>query len=43
MKKIEEYGITLINHASCKIRGEKNFLRSIYEGDHAFKFTDNRR
>ena len=27
MKKIEEYGITLINH----------------EGDHAFKFTDNRR
>lgn len=28
MKKIEEYGITLINHASANQR-RKNFLRSI--------------
>lgn len=43
MKKIEEYGITLINHASAKSE-EKKFLEKYFnEGDHAFKFTDNRR
>ena len=30
MKKIEEYGITLINHASAKFRGEKSLLEKYF-------------